>query len=89
MTEKEKIIKELKKYINWDNSDEKKFWDDIQAALNPVTEHLILIILFPNDINYNHWCTEIYGSFSQFFKLSYMNNKYPTKADFESVFMNT
>lgn len=90
MTEREKVVEELKKYLLTKRAiTRKEFRDDIQAALNPVTEHLILIVLFPDDINYNHWCTEIYSLFSQFYKLSYKKNKYPTKEDFENVFMNT
>lgn len=90
MTDKEKILEELRKRMLLEMAITRTdFYNDLKNIHEVITIHLILIMLFPNNKEYNHWCSKIYGNFSEFYRLKYKHNKYPTKDDFEKVFINT
>ena len=90
MTERERILDELEKQMLLEMSITRRdFYDDLKSIHEIITIHLILIMLFPTNDEYNHWCGEICGKFQRFYRLKYKNNKYPTKEDFEEVFINT
>ena len=89
MTEKEKIIDELSKVILKEMALSKK--DLINKLLDVapiVIEHLILIMLYPNNNEINHWKGEIKGNSSRYYKLKH-NNKYPTYKDLSGNYLQT
>lgn len=81
MTQKEKIIEELQKQLLIEMAKSKqKLNDDLIDLLPIIIEHLILIMLYPNNIELDHWKGEIKGNSSKYSMLKH-NKKYPTKND--------
>lgn len=89
MTEKEKILEELTKYILQEMALSKKALISKLLDLAPtVIEHLILIMLYPENNELNHWKGEIKGNSSKYYKLKH-NNKYPTYDDLSGDYLQT
>lgn len=89
MTEKEKILEELTKYILQEMALSKKALISKLLDLAPIViEHLILIMLYPENSELNHWKGEIKGNSSKYYKLK-QNNKYPTYDDLSGDYLQT
>ena len=89
MTEKEKILEELRKRMLTEMAiPRSQFRDYIMSKYPVVIKHLILCLTQPNHTAVNHWKSEIYGNFSSFDKLKY-TKKYPTTQDFLDCGMET
>ena len=89
MTEKEKIIEELTKYMLQEMAISKKDLINRLLDIAPIViEHLILIMLYPNNYELNHWKGEIKGNSSRYYKLKH-NNKYPTFKDLSKEYLQT
>lgn len=90
MTYRDKLVEEWQKQLLLEMAITKKdFFLKLEGIYEIVTEHLILALLDRNNINYTHWCEEIYGNFGRFLKLKYKHNRYPTAQDFKEVFIDT
>ena len=89
MTEKEKVLEELTKYILQEMALSKKALISKLLDLAPIViEHLILIMLYPENNELNHWKGEIKGNSSKYYKLKH-NNKYPTYDDLSGDYLQT
>lgn len=89
MIEKEEILEELTKYILQEMTLSKKALISKLLDLAPVIiEHLILIMLYPENNELNHWKGEIKGNSSKYYKLK-QNNKYPTYDDLSGDYLQT
>lgn len=89
MTEKEKIVEELQKQLLKEMAITKS--ELINRLLDKVPtllQHLILVILFPNDKNINHWKKEIRINSDTYIKLK-TNNKYPAYNDLAKGYLDT
>lgn len=83
MTEREKLIEEIKKQILLEMTDTKHDLNQkLKSKLDVLIEHLLLVILYPNYNEINHWKEEIKSITSKYPKLKH-NNKYPTKKDLQ------
>lgn len=89
MTEKEKILEELSKYILTEMAITKqKLIEDLIDLIPVIIQHLILIMLFPDNQEINHWKGEIKGNTFKYRKMKH-NKKYPTYDDLKTDYLQT
>ena len=89
MTEKEKILEELSKYLLTEMAVSKqKLINDLIDLIPIVIQHLILIMLFPQNQEINHWKGEIKGNTFKYRKMKH-NKKYPTYDDLNGDYLQT
>ena len=85
----DKLEEELTKYILQEMALSKKALISKLLDLAPVViEHLILIMLYPENNELNHWKGEIKGNSSKYYKLK-QSNKYPTYDDLSGDYLQT
>lgn len=88
MTEKEKIIEEYIKLLQEMAITKKKLIEDLIDLIPIIIQHLILVMLYPKNKEYNHWVGEIKGN-SFKYRMMKHNRKYPTYNDLKGDYLQT